>query len=154
MTVRELISLGVFVSRLQRSDFSFMTLPGTIGETYWVPDDERVRLALTQMFYGVTPEALAATSVEVLNGSGVPGLARLTAQRLGRLGFKVVRVDNAPSLVSTTTIIDRTGRTDVAEFLAELLGSKLVTRQPGGTADITVMVARDLAARARSVARR
>lgn len=154
MTVRELISLGVFVSRLERSDFSFMTLPGTIGATYWVPDDTRVRLALTQMFYGVTPEALAATSVEVLNGSGIPGLARLTAQRLGRLGFKIVRVDNAPGLVSTTTIIDRTGRTEVAEFLAELLGSKLVTRQPGGTTDITVMVAKDLAARPRSVAGR
>ena len=145
MTVRELISLGVFASRLERADVMFTTLPGTIGGAYWEPDQAKVRLALTQMFYGVTPEALASTAVEVLNGSGVPGLARLTAQRLERLGFKVVRVDTAPSLVTTTTIIDRTGRTEVVQFLAELLGSKLITREPGGSADITVMVARDLA---------
>ena len=145
MTVRELISLGVFASRLERTDLMFTTLPGTIGGLYWEPDPTKTRLMLTQMFYGVTPEALAATAVEVLNGSGVPGLARLTAQRLERLGFKVVRVDTAPSLVTTTTVIDRTGRTEVVQFLAELLGSKPITRQPGGSADITVMVARDLA---------
>ena len=145
MTVRELISLGVFASRLENADLLFTTLPGTLAGPYWEPDLTRTRLVLTQMFYGVTPEALASTAVEVLNGSGVPGLARLTAQRLERLGFKVVRVDNAPSLVTTTTIIDRTGRTEVVQFLAELLGSKPITREPGGSADITVMVARDLA---------
>ncbi len=145
MTVRELISLGIFASRLERANLMLTTLPGTFGSPYWEPDPTKVRLALTQMFYGVTPEALASTAVEVLNGSGVPGLARQTAQRLERLGFKVVRVDTAPDLVATTTIIDRTGRTEVVQFLAELLGSKPITRQPGGTADITVLVARDLA---------
>ncbi|HEY6103755.1 MAG TPA: LytR C-terminal domain-containing protein, partial [bacterium] len=99
---------------------------------------------------------LASTEVEVLNGSGIPGLARLTAQRLERLGFKVVRVDTARSLVATTTIIDRSGRADVVQFLAELLGSKPIRREPVGsaTADITVMVARDLAAVGRAVAGR
>lgn len=154
MTVREMISLGVFASRLERSDVTLMTLPGTIGDIYYVPDESRVRLTLTQIFYGVTPEALAATAVEVLNGSGVPGLGRLTAQRLERLGFRIVRVDNAPGPVSTTTVIDRTGRTEVAQFLAELLGSKPVQRLPGGTVDITVMVARDLAAAGHRIAGR
>jgi LCP family protein required for cell wall assembly len=146
MTARELISLGVFASKLESSDFLFATLPGTISEAYWDPDPVKARLALTQMFYGVSPEALASTEVEVLNGSGIPGLARQTAQRLERLGFRVVRVDTARNLVTTTTIIDRTGRTDVVQFLAELLGSKPIRREPGGTPDITVMVARDLAA--------
>lgn len=156
MTARELISLGVFASRLDRTDFLFSTLPGAISGAYWEPDSVKARLALTQMFYGVSPEALASTEVEVLNGSGIPGLARLTAQRLERLGFKVVRVDTARSLVATTTIIDRSGRTDVVQFLAELLGSKPIRREPVGsaTADITVMVARDLAAVGRAVAGR
>lgn len=148
MTVRELISLGVFASKLERSDFAFTTMPGTLGGEYVIPDEAKLRLVLTQMFYGVTPEALASTAVEVLNGSGVPGLARLTAQRLERVGFNVIRVDNAPAPAATTTIIDRTGRTEVVQFLAELLGSKPITRQPGGSADITVIVARDLAAMA------
>ena len=154
MTIRELISLGVFASRLESADLMFTTLPGTLTDLYWEPDAAKTRLTLTQLFYGVTPQALASTAVEVLNGSGVPGLARQTAQRLERLGFRVVRVDTSPTPVTMTTVIDRTGRTEVAHFLAELLGSKPVTRQPGGSADITVMVARDLAAMERSVAGR
>jgi LCP family protein required for cell wall assembly len=156
MTARELISLGMFASKLDSSDFLFATLPGTISGSDWEPDPVKTRLALTQVFYGVSPEALAATEVEVLNGSGIPGLARLTAQRLERLGFKVVRVDTARNLVTTTTIIDRTGRTDVVQFLADLLGSKRIRREPAGSAgaDITVMVARDLAAVGRAVAGR
>jgi LCP family protein required for cell wall assembly len=154
MTARELISLGVFASKLERSDFLFTTMPGTPDGGYVIPDMVKTRLALTHMFYGVSPAAVASTQIEVLNGSGIPGLARLTALRLQRLGFNVVRVDTARNLVTTTTIIDRTGRTDVARFIAEMLGSKPIRREPGGTPDITVMVARDLAAVERAVAGR
>jgi len=145
LSMTELITLGMFTARLESAGLTFRTLPGTFGATYWEPDPPRVRQALLEMVYGVSPQVLAATQIEVLNGSGVPGLARQTAQRLERLGFRIVRVDTAEHVVQTTTIIDRSGRTEVAQMIAELLGSKPVTRQPGGTADITVLVARDLA---------
>lgn len=146
LSMTELITLGVFASRLESGNLSFTTLPGTFGESYWEPDPVRIRQAMTELFYGVSPQLLATTSVEVLNGSGVPGLARQTAVRLERLGFHIVRVDTAANLVPTTMVIDRSGRAEVAKFLAELLGSKPVTREPGGDADITVVVAKDLAA--------
>lgn len=144
LSMTELITLGMFTARLESADLTFRTLPGTFGASFWEPDHARIRQALLEMVYGVSQELLAATSIEVLNGSGVPGLARQTAQRLARLGFRIVRVDTATAQVETTTIIDRSGRTEVAQLLAELLGSKPITREPGGAADITVMVARDL----------
>lgn len=146
LSMTELITLGMFTARLDNAALTFRTLPGTFGASFWEPDHPRIRQALLEMVYGVSPELLAATGIEVLNGSGVPGLARQTAQRLERLGFRIVRVDTATALVETTTIIDRSGRTEVAQLLAELLGSKPITREPGGGADITVVVARDLAA--------
>jgi len=145
LSMTELITLGMFTSRLEGADLSFRTLPGTFGPTYWEPDHAMIRQALLEMVYGVTPQTLSATAVEVLNGSGVPGLARQTAQRLERLGFRIVRVDTAASVVPRTMIIDRSGRTEVAQLLAELLGSKDITHEAGGGADITVLVARDVA---------
>lgn len=144
LSMTELITLGMFTARLEGAALSFRTLPGSFGEIYWEPDPPQIRQALLEMLYGVTPQLLANTGIEVLNASGVPGLGRQTAQRLERLGFHIVRVDNAGTLVQTTTIIDRSGRSEVAQLLADLLGSKLVTREPGGSADITVVVARDL----------
>lgn len=146
LSMTELITLGVFTSRLGSRDLAFQTLPGTFGTLYWEPDGARIRAAVTEMLYGVSPQMLASTTVEVLNGSGVPGLARQTAARLERLGFHIVRVDAAATVVPTTIVIDRSGRVEVAKFLSELLGSKPVTREPGGGADITVVVAKDLAA--------
>jgi hypothetical protein len=89
---------------------------------------------------------LAATGIEVLNGSGIPGLARQTAQRLERLGFRIVRVDTAPAELDATTIIDRAGRPEVTRLLAEILGRSVITREAGTGADITIVVAKDLAA--------
>lgn len=144
LSMTELITLGMFTSRMEGAELNFRTLPGSFGEIYWEPDPDQIRQELLEMFYGVTPQLLANTGIEVLNASGIPGLGRQTAERLERLGFHIVRVETAGTLVQTTTVIDRSGRSEVAQLLAELLGSKPVTREPGGGADITVVVARDL----------
>ncbi|MGH2398546.1 MAG: LCP family protein, partial [bacterium] len=144
LSMTELVTLGMFTSRMEGAELNFRTLPGSFGEVYWEPDQAQIRQALLELFYGVTPQLLATTGVEILNASGIPGLGRQTAQRLERLGFHIIRVETAVTLVQTTTVIDRSGKGEVAQLLAELLGSKPVTREPGGTADITVVVARDL----------
>ncbi|HXF83283.1 MAG TPA: LCP family protein [bacterium] len=154
LSMTELITLGMFTARLDGSDLSFRTLPGDFGPVYWEPNQAQIRQALLEMMYGVTPQVLAATEIEVLNASGVPGLARQTAQRLERLGFRVVRVDTAAVPVERTTIIDRRGRAEVAQLLAELLGSRAITQQPGEGADITVLVGRDAAAQGAATAKR
>lgn len=152
LTMTNLITLGVFTARLDHADVHVATLPGRITPIYWEPDVARSRRIVAEMFYGVEAQALASTAIEILNASGIPGLARQTAQRLERLGFRIVRVDNAPSLADATTIIDRTGRPQIARVLAEILGHKRITHEPGVGPDITIVVARDLATRHTSVA--
>lgn len=147
LTVGELITLALFASRLEPADIHTATLPGTFAPQYWEPDWPRVRQVVTSMFYGVDPEVLAATRVEVLNGSGIPGAARRTAARLQQLGFHVVRVGTAPQRAEETVVFDRSGRREVARLLADLLGKALVTT--GASADgvdITVLLARDYSA--------
>jgi LCP family protein required for cell wall assembly len=146
LTMTDMITLGMFVVRLSGSDIKTATLPGSFGPLYWEPDRVRLTQTLTDLFYGVDAEVLAATGIEVLNGSGIPGLARQTAQRLERLGFRIVRVDTAPAELAATTIIDRAGRPEVTRLLAEILGRSVITREPGTGADITIVVAKDLAA--------
>ncbi|MDR7451198.1 MAG: LCP family protein [Armatimonadota bacterium] len=151
LTMAELMTLGMFAARLDASALTVQTLPGVIRDSYWELDQTLVRRTVLEMFYGVSPAELAATGVEVLNGSGVPGLARQTAQRLERLGVRIVRVDAAQVPVSTTTITYRSDRTLVARMIAEVLGGRAITReifsrQPGPGADISVVVGRDVAA--------
>jgi LCP family protein required for cell wall assembly len=146
LTMTDMITLGMFVVRLPGSDIKTATLPGAFGPLYWEPDRVRLTQTLTDLFYGVDAEVLATTGIEVLNGSGIPGLARQTAQRLERLGFRIVRVDTAPAELAATTIIDRAGRPEVTRLLAEILGRSVITREPGTGADITIVVAKDLAA--------
>ncbi|HEV8354527.1 MAG TPA: LCP family protein [bacterium] len=146
LTMTDMITLGMFAVRLSGGDIRTATLPGTFSPLYWEPDQARLTQTLTDLFYGVDPKVLAATGIEVLNGSGIPGLARQTAQRLERLGFRIVRVDTAPAELDATTIIDRAGRPEVTRLLAEILGRSVITREAGTGADITIVVAKDLAA--------
>lgn len=147
LTMTDMITLGMFAARLDSSDVKVATLPGTFSRLYWEPDRVRLTQLLTELFYGVDPQMLAATGIEVLNGSGIPGLARQTAQRLERLGFRIVRVDTAPALLDATIIIDRAGRPEVTRLLVEILGRSVITREAGAGADITIVVAKDLATR-------
>ncbi len=144
LSAGELVTLGLFARHLSAADVHTATPPAEVGPTYVFLYDAPLQELVAEMFLGVDTKTLSATALEVLNGSGVPGLARQTASRLERLGFRIVRVETAPQLAQTTTIIDRTGRPEVARILAELLGQKPVTYEPGTGADFTVVVARDL----------
>ncbi len=147
LSASEVLALGWFAARLGTGAIHTATVPGEAGPVYVIVNDAETRRVVAEMFLGVDTGTLASTAVEVLNGSGIPGLARQTAQRLERLGFRIVRIDTAPVPVSTTTIIDHAGRPEVARVLAELLGRTRITREAGDGADITIVVARDLVAR-------
>jgi LCP family protein required for cell wall assembly len=144
LSFSELITLGLFMSRLDLARIQTVTLPGEVGN-YVFLDEGQMQQIVAEMFLGVDRQTLGSAGLEVLNGSGIPGLARQLARRLEQLGFRIVRVETAPRLAQITTIIDRAGRPHVAQALAELLGQKPVTHQPGSGADITIVVAHDLA---------
>ncbi len=64
-----------------------------------------------------------AIRVEVLNGAGVPGLAREVTDFLRGAGFDVVFYGNAGSLArDSTTVLDRAGNPEAAARVAAALG--------------------------------
>jgi hypothetical protein len=84
--------------------------------------------------------------VEVLNGSGKPGLARAGTLALREKGFDVVDWGNARTQSEEISVVlDRVGRLDSARQVAEALGILLVESEPDSTLflDVTVRLGRD-----------
>lgn len=144
LSAGDLLTLALFVMRRGADEVHTATLPGEAGPVYVALDEAQMQRIVADMFVGMDVRTLSSTAVEVLNGSGVPGLARLTATRLERLGFRIVRIDTAQQPAKATTVISHRGRPEVARALADLLGQPRVTYAPGRGADITVVVAPDL----------
>ena len=75
-------------------------------------------------------------TVEVLNASGRPGLARVGTRMLRRAGIDVVGVGNAPDTerpLDTTRIIVRRGSATAATAIREALGVGRVLQQRDST---------------------
>lgn len=92
------------------------------------------------------PSGPDRTQVEVLNGSGRTGLARLGARRLRRFGVDVVYFGNADSVGrDTTQIILRRGDRDRAEQVKQALGAGAIGVQTDTLrrVDVTVILGRD-----------
>jgi LytR cell envelope-related transcriptional attenuator len=91
------------------------------------------------------PTADGRIMVEVLNGSGQSGLARLGTRRLRRLGLDVVNFANADSGVDSTLVILRRGTADQAERVRSALGvGRLLTRRDTlRRVDVTVILGPD-----------
>lgn len=83
--------------------------------------------------------------VEVLNGSGRPGLARLGARRLRRQGLDVVLFGNADSTVDSTRVILRRGEPARAKQVRDALGVGAVreARDSLRLVDVTVILGPD-----------
>lgn len=65
--------------------------------------------------------------VEVLNGGGRSGLAKLATQQLRDAGFDVVQFGNAGGIKDTSEVLDRNGNPEVARAIAAVLGIAKVT---------------------------
>jgi LytR cell envelope-related transcriptional attenuator len=91
-------------------------------------------------------------TVEVLNASGKPGLAKVATRVLRRAGIDVVAFGNAPESVGTldsTRIAVRRGTNDVGERVRKPLGVGRVSVQPDTTRllDASVFLGADFAPR-------
>jgi hypothetical protein len=83
--------------------------------------------------------------VEVLNAGGVGGVARDATLRLRDAGFDVVHFGNARAFDrDSSVVIDRVGRPDLAEAVANALGIPNVLTQPDPNlfVDVTVLLGR------------
>ncbi len=94
--------------RFSAEDLAMTVVPGTAGSmngaSYWIPDEERLKAVVNLIFYG-RPLPLR---MEVLNGSGGPGVAASVGKILQGYGYDVMRLSNADhSNYETTQIIIR-----------------------------------------------
>lgn len=84
--------------------------------------------------------------LEVLNGTGVSGLATRTAELYRSYGFDVVAVGNAQSSdVENTLVVDRVGSEVFARRTADIIRAPLVESEPDPQAavDVTVILGKD-----------
>jgi hypothetical protein len=84
--------------------------------------------------------------VEVLNAGGVPGVAADVRDLLREHGFDVVEWGNAASFDrDTTVVVDRVGREELAEGVANALGIRNVLVEPDSNlfVDVSVLLGRD-----------
>ncbi len=92
------------------------------------------------------PEAEAYARVEVLNGTGEPGVAQQAAEVLRRGGLDVVYFGNAGSFdILRTKVIDRVGSRLLADSVARWLGVGALEVDPDLTLhlDATIILGRD-----------
>jgi LCP family protein required for cell wall assembly len=119
--------------------------PGNIrGVSYWLPDFTEARQVIAEMLLFQEPNP----TVEVLNGSGVPGAAKKLAEKLAEAGYQVTRTDNAPKTdYYQSLIITHKGKSEPVMRLAELVGSDLVIEDgtPSKGADVTIIVGKSQA---------
>ncbi len=95
-----------------------------------------------------TPQSVvvrdARARVEVLNGSGKSGLAKLATGQLRDAGFDVVQFGNAQT-TDTSYVIDRIGKADVAAAVGRQLSILTVKTQIDTTrfVDVSVVLGKD-----------
>ncbi|HEU4885962.1 MAG TPA: LytR C-terminal domain-containing protein [Longimicrobium sp.] len=95
---------------------------------------------------GGTPWPAERVRVEVLNASGVPGLAAKGRTMLRDRGFDVVFVGNANGYApDTSLVLDRVGRMEAARSVADEMAIPRVFARPDSNVfvDVTVVLGKD-----------
>src|SRR5947207_2088794 len=116
----------------------------------WLHDALRDAPAANELAHG--PLAAGRVTVEVLNASGTPGLAKVGTRVLRRAGIDVLTYGNAPETVGTldsTRIVVRRGTEEVGRRVRRALGLGRVVVQPDSARllDASVLLGADFAPR-------
>jgi LCP family protein required for cell wall assembly len=153
MRMIELFDLARVFKDFDRKKMKFAAINGDDamidGVSYIVPDEKSKEKLVSRVLKGVEIYEPADLRVEVLNGSGLQGLARIQADKLIAKGFQVVRVENADrSDYISTQIVDHTGSPQLALMVSDVVGPAQILQgedepDPQRKTDITVIVGRD-----------
>lgn len=130
-------------------DSAVTVLPGTWrqridGGYYYKPDTGLISYLMANLGDDfILPRQLV--TVEVLNGSGVAGIAGKVALMLQEHGFQVVNVDDADSFdYARSRAISRQAEMEPARAVADIVGAELLKEEvPGFPAMVTVIVGKD-----------
>jgi LCP family protein required for cell wall assembly len=149
LSFMKMLGLG---RKLRGTNLQMSTAPGTPkiigGVWYYIVDDPAFQqmLASFKSKQEVPPEkenqadtgnsSKAGIKVVVLNGSGTPGIARTVSEQLARQGYQVLKVGNAQSRYSTTTVYYANGdNSQAGTVAADLAGAREPVLQ--GSASVT-----------------
>lgn len=143
------IASGLDPDAIGRHAISPATVPSYSlegSDIIWDPAGVR---AVVEAFLTPPSEAAEQARVQVLNGTGVTGLARRVSGELESAGFTVLPAADAPtSDVERTVVYDITGKPATARRLGQLLGADVRRGVPEGvasSADIVVVLGSDAA---------
>jgi anionic cell wall polymer biosynthesis LytR-Cps2A-Psr (LCP) family protein len=143
---RELTALRDQFEEYEYAEMKALILPGKEevidGCLYWVPDQESLEdiVRLINEGYLVIPSEV---KIEVLNGSGIDGLASEVAALLEQEGFQVVRKGNADHFDYKESQVIALGEiVDKARAVALYIpGSSMLHRyDPEAEVDVTVII--------------
>jgi hypothetical protein len=155
-------ALTAFVAEMKRLESDKMVFQRVLGSVRVVDGKELLfphfEGQLLKEIVSQTRETIASVepfaeedltlAVEVLNGTAVPGLARRAANVFQSYGYDVVLIGNADNAeYEKTAVLDRKGRIEPAEKVAELIRCpRTFSRLDEGadlSVDVTVILGRD-----------
>jgi LCP family protein required for cell wall assembly len=148
-SVSKLLSLASTMRNLHTNNVTFITMP-TVQDPAsnqrllpTEPQDDVIwsMLQNDQTWQGGLPLAAPSTvTVNVLNGTGIGGLARQAADRLQQYGYKLGTVGNASFTQDTTVSYNGPVQADAAYTLMGTLQQPPVTQNDGSGTSITLTI--------------
>lgn len=141
-------TIGLFATLLLVAVLVGSLAAGLMGGRGGSPS-EPVQAAADEPEAEGAPRPAGRVRVEVLNASGVPGLAAQGRTLLRDRGFDVVQVGNAGGFApDTSLVLDRVGKMETARAVADEIGIPRVYARPDSNVyvDVTVVLGKDWAA--------
>ncbi|MGI6698243.1 MAG: LCP family protein [Clostridia bacterium] len=149
MTPSEMSKYAFRAAGINKESINMYRIPGDAkyinGISYFLHDEKKTR-ELISMVLGKPDSEDGMVKVEVLNGSGVTGLAAKVGDMLKDKGCDVIKVGNAEGTeYSSTYIYDRKGNGEKAKRIAEILdvNEYKVELDDKTNADVTVILGKD-----------
>lgn len=124
-----------------------LELPGSeqiaLEGTYWKADDKQLPGLVSWLGDDISSLPRSGITVEVLNGSGIRGIAALVSSMLSAEGFTVVRSGNADRFdYPVSMVISRVSLVDGAREVAALIPGADMRKEeiPGSDIMVTVII--------------
>lgn len=158
MSLAELTNLATLTKSMEGAPISMVTLPGDgqyiNGLSYFLPDEVALETMVKAKILREKEETVqtaaadpATLRVEILNGTGIGGVASRLAASLREKGFQVVNVGNADSFnYNQTQVLDRTGgQNPVVQEIRNMLGSNNLqyASKDSSNSDLTIIIGKN-----------
>lgn len=119
--------------------------PQTIaGISYYEPDTDNLQFLAQRLINPGAQES--GPTVEILNGSGIPGAAAKAAEKLSQFGFNVIYLGNAETFSHSKTLIliHTLGMNTAAKIIRETLNcGEIKENTASSKSDFTVILGKD-----------